>query len=205
MENHGHRRLRDLLFLLLILALISLIPAISSALSTEQEPDLAFKETMMIAQNEDDEDYEDEEIESFLEEVKPPDIQEEVPVKPAPPKPERKPADVSFFFDDADVYEVIQTIFGEVLKVNYIVDPKIKGRVNFRTTTPIPKGDVLSVMEIILRLNGIAIVEEKGLYRIIAITDIPKEPAPIRFGRDPGAVELKGVAIVQVVQLQDII
>src|SRR4030042_681714 len=275
MENHGHRRLRDLLFLLLILALISLIPAISSALSTEQEPDLAFKETMMISQNEDDEDYEDEEIESFLEEVKPPDIkkvppvqpvrppvppaptptppseikpsdvkgeipgqpipsippaevkppevkgeasgqpivpppsevkppevQEEVPVKPAPPKPERKPADVSFFFDDADVYEVIQTIFGEVLKVNYIVDPKIKGRVNFRTTTPIPKGDVLSVMEIILRLNGIAIVEEKGLYRIIAITDIPKEPAPIRFGRDPGAVELKGVAIVQVVQLQ---
>jgi general secretion pathway protein D len=57
-------------------------------------------------------------------------------------------------------------------------------------------------MEIILRLNGIAVVEEKGLYRIIAITDIPKEPAPIRFGRDPNAVELKGVAIVQVAQLQ---
>jgi general secretion pathway protein D len=57
-------------------------------------------------------------------------------------------------------------------------------------------------MEIILRLNGIAIVEEKGLYRIIAITDIPKEPAPIRFGREPETVQLKGIAIVQVVQLQ---
>jgi general secretion pathway protein D len=123
------------------------------------------------------------------EETKPPEDKEEVPVRPAPPRPEGKPADVSFFFDDADVYEVIQTIFGEVLKVNYIVDPKIRGRVNFRTTAPIPKDQVLSVMEIILRLNGIAVVEEQGLYRIIAITDIPKEPAPIRFGRDPNAVQ----------------
>ncbi|MFH1702876.1 MAG: secretin N-terminal domain-containing protein [Nitrospirota bacterium] len=139
-----------------------------------------------------------------LTEAKPPEAkEEEVPAKPVPPKPEKKPAaDISFFFDDADIYEVIQTVFGEVLKVNYIVDPKIKGRVNFRTTTPIPRTDVLPVMEIILRLNGIAVVEERGLYRIISISDIPKEPAPIRFGRDPGAVELKGIAIVQVVQLQ---
>jgi type II secretory pathway component GspD/PulD (secretin) len=136
-------------------------------------------------------------------EVKPPEVKGEAPPKPAPPKPEKKPtADVSFFFDDADIYEVIQTVFGEVLKVNYIVDPKVKGRVNFRTTTPIPRDQVLPVMEIILRLNGVAVVEEGGLYRIISITDIPKEPAPIRFGRDPEAVELKGVAIVQVVQLQ---
>ncbi len=141
-------------------------------------------------------------------EVKPPETKEGAPVGPVPPKAEtpkaeKKPAaDVSFFFDDADVYEVIQTVFGEVLKVNYIVDPKIKGRVNFRTTTPIPRDQVLPVMEIILRLNGIAVVEEKGLYRIIPITDIPKEPAPIRFGRDPEGVELKGVAIVQVVELK---
>jgi len=141
-------------------------------------------------------------------EIKPPETKGEVPAKPVPPKAEipkaeKKPvADVSFFFDDADVYEVIQTIFGEVLKVNYIVDPKIKGRVNFRTTTPVPRDQVLPVMEIILRLNGIAVVEENGLYRIISITDIPKEPAPIRFGRDPEGVELKGIAIVQVVQLK---
>ena len=258
MKNHWHRRLRDLLFLLLIFSLISLFPATSSALLVKQRPEFAFKNTMMIAQADEDEEESDVEPPPAVTptpqikvippappvpppvlpapasappvppapapptevkppevareapiqpvqppaEAPPPEVQEEVPVKPAPPKPERKPADISFFFDDADVYEVIQTIFGEVLKVNYIVDPKIRGRVNFRTTTPIPKDEVLSVMEIILRLNGIAVVEERGLYRIIAIIDIPKEPAPIRFGRDPNAVKLKGVAIVQVVQLQ---
>ncbi|MBM4128757.1 MAG: hypothetical protein FJ243_01415 [Nitrospira sp.] len=136
-------------------------------------------------------------------EVKP-DEPKEVPEKVIPPKVTRKtsPGDVSFFFDDADVYEVIQTVFGEILKVNYIVDPKVKGRVNFRTTTPISRADVLPVIEIILRLNGVAVVEERGLYRIISIGDVPREPAPIRFGRDPEAVELKGIATVQVVQLK---
>jgi general secretion pathway protein D len=107
----------------------------------------------------------------------------------------------SFFFDDADVFEVIQTVFGEVLRVNYIIDPAVKGRVNFRTTTPIPRDKILPVMEIILRLNGIAIVEESGLYRIIPIGGISKEPAPIRFGKNPEAIELKGTALLQVVPL----
>jgi type II secretory pathway component GspD/PulD (secretin) len=295
MKNRTHRRLQDLLFLLVIISFVVLSPAISSALSARQRSDLTSRETIMIAQADEDENGdgdegeeeggEEEEVEAPPvvtqppeikgippaqpvppaqtppvpaqtpsvptppapvpaagvkppevkgeapgkpapsappaevkppeakgetpgqpvtppTEAKPPEVKEEAPARPMPPKPEKKQADVSFFFDDADVYEVIQTIFGEVLKVNYIVDPKIKGRVNFRTTTPIPKDEVLSVMEIILRLNGIAVVEERGLYRIIALTDIAKEPAPIRFGRDPNAVELKGIAIVQVVQLK---
>ena len=45
----------------------------------------------------------------------------------------------SFNFDDADVFSVIQTIFGDVLKVNYVVDPKVKGRVTFRSVAPVPR------------------------------------------------------------------
>ncbi|HMK61850.1 MAG TPA: secretin N-terminal domain-containing protein [Dissulfurispiraceae bacterium] len=107
----------------------------------------------------------------------------------------------SFFFDDADVFEVVQTVFGEVLRVNYVIDPQVKGRVNFRTTTPIPRDRILPIMEIILRLNGIAVVEEHGLYRIIPIGGISKEPAPIRFGKDPESIELKGTALMQIVPL----
>lgn len=107
----------------------------------------------------------------------------------------------SFFFDDADVFEVIQTVFGDVLRVNYIIDPQVKGRVNFRTNTPIPRDKILPIMEIILRLNGVAVIEESSLYRIIPIGNIAKEPAPIRFGKDPNAVELKGTSLIQVVPL----
>jgi general secretion pathway protein D len=110
--------------------------------------------------------------------------------------------EVSFNFDDADVYSVIQTIFGDVLKVNYIVDPNVKGRVTFRSVEPVSKESVLPLMEVILRLNGIGIVEEGGLYRIVPIADISKEPAPVGLGRDPEKVIITGKARVQVVQVK---
>jgi type II secretion system protein D len=111
---------------------------------------------------------------------------------PAPPVPQqpKAPPTVSFFFDDADVYEVIQTIFADVLKVNYIVDPQVKGRVNFRTITPIPKDEVLPIIEIVLRMNGIGFVEEAGLYRIVPLTDVPKELVYSQIGKEPEKVAI---------------
>lgn len=108
---------------------------------------------------------------------------------------------VTLNFDDADVFTIIQTIFGEVLKVNYVVDPRIKGRVTFRAVTPVPFEQVLPLMEVILRLNGIGVVEENGLYRIVSIADISKEPSPVSFGRDPSAIRITGKALLQVVQI----
>jgi type II secretory pathway component GspD/PulD (secretin) len=130
---------------------------------------------------------------------KPEPVAEAAPEKPVP---HEKQGDVSFNFDDADVFSVIQTIFGDVLKVNYIIDPAVKGRVNFRSTAPIAREDVLPLMEVILRINGIGIVEEGGLYRIVPISDISREPAPVGTGREAGKVEIEGKALVQVVPIR---
>ena len=98
---------------------------------------------------------------------------------------------MSFFFDDADIFEVAQTIFADILKVNYIIDPQVKGRVNFRTVTPIPKTEVLNVMEIIFRLNGIGFVEEGGLYRIIPLTEVSHELVYSQIGKSPDKVAIE--------------
>ena len=124
------------------------------------------------------------------------------PVPFTPNKPSNKKEEVSFNFDDADVYSVIQTIFGGVLKFNYVIDPKVKGRVNFRSVAPLAREDVLPLMEVILRLNGIGVLEDGGLYRIIPIGDMPKEPAPVRIGREPDKVPLQGLGLLQVVPIK---
>jgi general secretion pathway protein D len=107
----------------------------------------------------------------------------------------------SFNFDDADVYSVIQTVFGDVLKVNYIVDSRVKGRVTFRSVAPVPRDNVLPLMEVILRLNGIAVVEDAGLYRIIPLSDIAREPSPVGIGRDSSKVLATGKALLQVIPI----
>ena len=74
---------------------------------------------------------------------------------------------VSLNFDDADIYSVIQTVFGEILKVNYIIDYRVNGRVTFRSVSPVAVEKVLPLMEVILKLNGAAIIEDGELYRIV--------------------------------------
>lgn len=93
----------------------------------------------------------------------------------ASPEEHVKKDEFSFNFDDEDVFSAIQIIFGDILKVNYIIDPQVKGRVNLRTVTPVAKEDILPLMKTILKLNGIGIIEEENLYRIVRISEISKE------------------------------
>lgn len=108
---------------------------------------------------------------------------------------------ISLNFDDADVYTIIQTIFGEILRANYVIDPRVKGRVTFRAVSPVPIESVPGIMEVILRLNGIGVVEERGLYRFVPIGDIAKEPSPVGYGRNPDEIQTKGTALLQVVPI----
>jgi hypothetical protein len=82
--------------------------------------------------------------------------------------------DFTLNFDDSDIYEVIHTVFGEILRVNYTVDPKIKGRITFRSVAPVEKDKVLPLMEVIFRLHDIAIVEEGGLTRIVPSSSLAR-------------------------------
>lgn len=113
-----------------------------------------------------------------------------------------KTGQVSLNFDDADIYSVIQTIFANVLHYNYVIDPRVKGRVTFRSIAPVAQADVLPLMEVILRLNGIAILEEGGLHRIVPMSEAPREPAPVGYGRDPQSVKLSGKSLLQVVPIR---
>jgi len=108
---------------------------------------------------------------------------------------------ISLNFDDADVFSVVQTVFGDILRVNYVVDPRIKGRVTFRSVAPIPKEQVLPVMEVILRINAIGVVEDNGLYRIVPLSDVSREPSPVSFGRDPSQIPTTGKSVIQVIPI----
>jgi type II secretory pathway component GspD/PulD (secretin) len=115
--------------------------------------------------------------------------------------PARANGMISLNFDDADVYSVAQTVFGEILRVNYIIDQRVKGRVTFRSVAPVSADQVLPLMEVILRLNGIGVVEESNLYRIVPIGDVAKEPAQVSIGREPDKIPVQGKSIIHVVPL----
>lgn len=68
-------------------------------------------------------------------------------------------------FDNADIYEVIQSI-AEILDLNYIIDPQVKGVVNIRSGRKIPMNQLFAVFKKILNINGLDIRKE-GEYDYI--------------------------------------
>ena len=85
-------------------------------------------------------------------------------------------------FDNADIFEVIQSI-AEVLDLNYIIDPQVKGTVNIRSGKKIPLSQLFPVFQKILQINGLDIRSE-GDYQYIyvaqkAASDLIRGPEQI--------------------------
>jgi len=97
------------------------------------------------------------------------------PVLPPPMKRSETKAGpgVVFNFDNADLYEVIR-VMAEVMKINYVVDPRVKGVVNIRTAGQIQSDEVFSVFQTILKLNGAIAVKKENLYEIVPFGEAKK-------------------------------
>ncbi len=71
-----------------------------------------------------------------------------------------------FNFDDADLGEVVDTILGQTLNVNYVLSPKVAGKVTMRTTQALTLDELLPTLEMVLAGNNAALVYQDGIYYI---------------------------------------
>jgi general secretion pathway protein D len=96
----------------------------------------------------------------------------------APPeKASRKEGKYTLNFDDADLSEVAKTILDETLKINYVLSPKVAGKVTLQTTRPLAEDELIPTLEMLLRMNGAVLIKDRDLYRIepdaTALIDAP--------------------------------
>ncbi len=80
-----------------------------------------------------------------------------------------KPAghgEYSLNFDDADLGEVAKVILSDILGENYLLSPKVTGRVTLQTTHPLSRSELLPTLDMVLQINNAAMVFQDGLYQI---------------------------------------
>ncbi len=70
-------------------------------------------------------------------------------------------------FEGADLREVVRSILGDTLDEAYTIDASVGGTVTLRTTTGIPREALPATLEMLLRMNGAAMVKEAGIYKIV--------------------------------------
>jgi general secretion pathway protein D len=130
--------------------------------------------------------------------------------------PEYKPADkqiitapadeadegqkIALNFDNADIYEVINSL-SDILGINFIIDPAVKGKVNIHTSTEISRDKLLPVLESIFDINNIALVKSGDLYKIIPVKSAKSKISAISEGRQVDLSSSDRI-IVQVIPLK---
>jgi general secretion pathway protein D len=74
---------------------------------------------------------------------------------------------VSLDFEQAPVTEVVHAILGDILAVPYVVNQPVAGSLTIHTAQPLPRDQVLPVLESILQANGLALViDPSGIFHV---------------------------------------
>jgi len=109
---------------------------------------------------------------------KPPEAQAPKPEAPKPPTAtvsETPSGDFILNLQNASLVDVID-ILARRLKINYILDPGVRGAVTINTYGEIKQIGVRPLLETILRINGAAMVQVGELYRIVPVTAVSRLP-----------------------------
>ncbi len=113
---------------------------------------------------------------------------------PAVPGEAAEPAgDISLDFVDTDMREIAAQVLGNILHVNYTIDPAVRGTATLRTVNPIARSRVLPALQAVLAQVGATVMGAGGLYRVM--------PASAAAGA-PGIAGSAGVAGSAVVPLR---
>ncbi|HXC56394.1 MAG TPA: type II secretion system secretin GspD [Rhizomicrobium sp.] len=99
---------------------------------------------------------------------------------------------ITLNFINADVRDVAKAVFGDFLNVNYTIGAGVQGTITVQTSKPLSRSEVLPVFEQILRMNGLAIVKNGEIYKLVLSADAPREvtaPATASAGASSGGGE----------------
>jgi len=110
--------------------------------------------------------------------------------------------EISLNFDNADLKEVIRAL-ADILKMNYIVDPSVRGNVTIHTAGNVKIADLFGVFMQILEMNGFTAVKSGALYRIVPLKKAAQLPMISRFGREnAGTLQPEERVVMQIIPLQ---
>ena len=101
---------------------------------------------------------------------------------------------VTLNFQNAEIDSVIQAI-GRISGRNFIIDPRVKGKINLITNTPVAPELTYQILLSALRLQGFAAIEESGVTKLVPEADAKLHGVPVVSGRQ-GAAGARGDRLV---------
>ncbi len=112
-------------------------------------------------------------------------------------------------FENAPVATVAKVVLGDILGVGYTIDPRVQGTVSLVSVRPVPKTDIVFVLENALRLSGVVLLRDTSGYRLTPLGDavgagrVDGAPANPEPGYGVSVVPLQYVSAQTLLKLMD--
>ena len=74
-------------------------------------------------------------------------------------------------FEAAPVATVAKVVLGDIMQTGYTIDPRVQGTVSLVSVRPVPKSDIIFVLENALRISGVALIRDTSGYRLTPVGD----------------------------------
>jgi general secretion pathway protein D len=87
------------------------------------------------------------------------------------PQPAASGGGFDLNFESAPVATVAKVVLGDILQTGYTIDPRVQGTVSLVSVRPVPKSDILFVLENALRISGVVLVRDTAGYRLTPVGD----------------------------------
>src|SRR5258708_2911311 len=89
----------------------------------------------------------------------------------ARPQPTASGTGFDLNFENTPVATVAKVVLGDILGTGYTIDPRVQGTVSLVSVKPVPKSDIIFVLENALRLSGVVLVRDTAGYRLPPVGD----------------------------------
>jgi general secretion pathway protein D len=112
-------------------------------------------------------------------------------------------------FENTPVTNIAKVVLGDILGVGYTIDPRVQGTISLASGRPVPKADILFVLENALRVSNVVLVRETAGYRIIPLGDaigsgnLDSDPSHAEPGYGISVVPLQYVSAQTLIKLLD--
>lgn len=87
------------------------------------------------------------------------------------------PDEVILNLVNAEIEGVVKVV-SEITGKNFVLDPRVKGTINIVSTKPMRRSVVYDVFVSALRLQGFAVIEGRGIVKIVPEADAKLNPSP---------------------------
>jgi general secretion pathway protein D len=99
---------------------------------------------------------------------------------------------VEMNFDGTDIASAAKTLLGDILHLNFQIDPRVQGNITLASIGPLPRKDVLPAFESALRMQNAAIVHDHDFIKIVPISEASAHSSISTGAGEPGY----GVSVV---------